>query len=208
MRCQLLRLVKLLGSLLVMCVLVQADWIVAPGVFNTPYGAWGPDGIPGTPDDPPPGGFGILSGYAGGSYLGPAGAVLTAHVEMNSTVVPAGGGWFQYTWTITNYGTGPFVEYWDTGNGPNFLQDPPLYGTAGPDRIPGTADDVAAESETDTRRGGPPILGLWGGVWNPEAEEQAQRYDPIPEPGTFGMWMLGAAGLIGWRLLAAPRKDW
>jgi len=196
--------VKLLSCLFLACATANAVWLVAPVTFNTPYGAFGPDGIPGTPDDPPPGGFGIFSGYVGGSYVGPAGAILTASVSMDSLVLPIGGGWFAYTWTITNSGTGPFVQYWDTGNGPNFLQAPPLYGTAGPDRLPGTADDVAPGWEVDRRVGGPPVLGLWGGVWNPEAGPEAQRYDPVPEPGAFWTALLGVAVLMGPKLI--PRR--
>lgn len=180
----------------------NADWTIVPGVFNTPFGPNGPDGVPGTMDDRPLGTIGILSGYFGGSYIGPAGVPLTADVAMASWAFPVAGGW-QYNWLLTNSGTGPFVTYVDTGGGPvTFLQDDGiLWGTAGPDRIPLTPDDLAPESDFEMRiAGGPPIIGFWGGAWNPEVGLDAMRVQPVPEPSAFLLFGIGigVVGFIGY----------
>ncbi len=175
-----------------------SSWLVPPTALNLFDQLPGADGILGTQDDV----LIINSSYTGGSYVGPAGATLSANVSLMSEAVGIGGNSWKYTWEITNSGTGPFVSYVDTGRGPNFLQDPPLFGTAGPDRIPGTPDDVAPETEIDMRVGGPPIIGLWGGAWNPEVETlEAMRFEPIPEPSNalFVVTGLGLVAVWRWR---------
>ncbi len=165
-----------------------SSWLVEPQATWQLQRLPGPDGILWTNDDV----FTLESSIAGGTYVGPAGVELSASVSLTSLVVGLGDDTYLYTWTITNDGTGPLMEYFDSGSGPNFLQDPPLWGTAGPDRIPGTLDDVDPETEVDVRIGGPPKVGFWGGRWNPEMPPvSAARYEPVPEPASVGL--LGSA---------------
>lgn len=159
---------------------VALGWITVPNVTNTSF-------------DPGGGGVGLTSSYTGGLYTGPAGFDLTANVTLESTAIPIGGGKWQYDWTITNNGTGPLVEYLGP-KPPNFLQSPPLFGTAGPDRIPGNGDDVGAESESDSMIGGRPVIVRWGGRWNPATGLDADRLAPVPLPASLPL--LGGALLL------------
>ena len=138
-----------------------------------------------------PGGIACLfSGYRNGTYRDSEGVVKTANVSMTSEVAQIGPKQFRYTWTIINTGTGDFFNYKDTGNGPDFLKAPPL---------------SPNESETDVKVGGPPVIGQWGGSWNPEVGLDAERLEPspIPLPATV-LLMLGAfSALAGLKRRAA-----
>ena len=127
----------------------KAGWIDIPTVFNNLFVEEGPDGTLGTADDI----LCISSGYADGTYEGLGGEDLTANVSMLSKVWPIAPNQWRYHWKITNTGTGPFVDYVDTGNGPNFLQDPPL---------------AAQETEVDTLVGGRPKIGTGEGDGTPK----------------------------------------
>jgi hypothetical protein len=66
-----------------------------------------------------------------------------------STVTPLVDGTFEYQWSYANLGSGAVVGFVAESpcglTAPDFGISPesPLLGTAGPDRIPGTADDLA-----------------------------------------------------------------
>lgn len=97
---------------------------------------------------------GIRSGYTGGVYgvdadgNGSRDGSLTAEFEMISEVSPTSEGQFLYTWQLRNLGTGAAVAF--LGSGPDFSisHDNPLLGTAGPDRLTGTSDDLSVGQTT------------------------------------------------------------
>jgi hypothetical protein len=140
------------------------------GIPNT-LDDWGPDGIAGTPDDPIRGG----SSGIGGTYRDDQGNVQTADWDLTWGVDKVGAKW-DYWWTLENFGSGRIVKY--TGPprppGPTFIVGPTvpgvLLGTAGLDRIPGTADDLlVGESETHVRlQKGPPIWVRYSLKYNPD----------------------------------------
>ena len=158
----------------------SAQWIVPPAVFNNPFVVIG--------------GFGLHSGYVGGSYRNVAGNVCTADVDMISTVVQVGAQW-DYKWTITNSGSGDFVRYFQAGpgRGPKFLKVVPLSGShAAPCDYP-AGWPVGPSVQVDTFTGGAPVLGVWGGGWNPDTGLEAQHFMATPEPGSLALLATGAA---------------
>ncbi len=186
------------------------QWITTPVVFDEFIGDWGPDGIPDTPDDPPwvIGEIrGITSGFSGGSYLRPPGRVpnevgglLTADANMMTTVVRTGINTYDYTWKLTNTGTGDLVDYFDTGGQPDFITVlnnfgfPELDGTA----IAPVDLTTAPSTETQTRKNaGPPRIAFWGGGWNPETKTEASFLTPTSVPESSSVLAILTFGVLG-----------
>jgi hypothetical protein len=143
-------------------VVVHTGWIVPPTVQSQPF-------------DPGNGGLALTSSYNNGVYVDSAGNQQTANVSVTSIVVPEGNKW-RYNWTISNAGSGTFVE-WFGPKPPNFLQGPL----------------IAGATQTDTLLNGPPVVKAWGGRWNPEVGEEAPYLSPAPVPLPASVFLLGAA---------------
>ncbi len=134
---------------------------------------------------------GIKSGYSGGLYGvevtgdGVRDGTLSANVELVSEVETLGGGQYRYTWTLSNLGSGAVTEFIG-GGGPSFDISAlsPLLGTAGPDRLIGTADDLAAgQSASSSLVAGPPGSVAWGVIGNPSTGMSALMYAPLETQG-------------------------
>jgi hypothetical protein len=98
---------------------------------------------------------------------------LTLDVELASEVMSNPDGTYSYWWKITNFGTGSATGFLG-GNPAGFDIVPglPLLGRAGPDRIPGTADDLFEDaSQTRGLVGSPrpPRSEAWGIIANPSS---------------------------------------
>lgn len=132
------------------------DWVTAPAAFDMGITRIpsDPDTCPGCPD--------ILerrSGFTGGTYGvdadgdGVIDATLTAEAELVSRIETLADTTFRFIWTLRNLGSGaitgifnpkPVVNPQPVGGPVDWEISPenPLLGTAGADRLPGTADDI------------------------------------------------------------------
>ncbi len=152
------------------------------------------------------------SRYFGGVYIDKYGRVVTAEVSLLSNVVRIDENTWDYTWTLTNHGTGTLKEWLGPEPPPNFLNPPPL--------APG-------QSQVERDEGGPPRLALWGGIWNGSAPPgnfvlSLDEFDPavhghqafyltiipLPAAGWAGLALLGAmGGVAGMRRKFGIRPD-
>jgi hypothetical protein len=115
---------------------------------------------------------GILSGFTGGQFGfdadgdGDRDGTLTADFQMVSEVIPTLDGQFQYTWTLTNRGTGPAIAF--LGSGPNFAisRTNPLAGTI--------SQSFVSPAQ--------PILSNFGIIINPNTGLSASLYAPASNP--------------------------
>ena len=171
--------------------LIALTFSVLVGIGSASSSTWNPPPtVFRNPDVVGIGFLGISSGFEGGVYVDGNGVRQTANVSMSSTAEQINANSWLYTWTLFNHGTGDFVDYFDTGNGPNFLQFTPL---------------KAGQMQVDTRIGGRPVIGHWGGRWNPEMDPAAARLEPGPIPlAPAGIMLLAGIGCFG--LLSRRRR--
>lgn len=153
-------------------------------------GSWtAPPTVSSASFDPGGGGYGLTSGYQG-TYTDANGNVKIASVSLTSLVFPSEKPRrYDYFWTITNSGTGDFVQW---------------FGPKPPDFLMGVLKPGDTQKDSRLEKG-PPVLANWGGRWNPEVGEEAPKLEPSPVPLPAAAVLLGGAvGLL--MLIGAGRE--